>query len=83
MSVKNMSKNKKSTIKRSMIKERMKASDLNTLNIQYTCEQCVYFMDLEATCNLGFKTNNHTRQEQKRSYNMSGHVRFCRFLEID
>ncbi len=76
-------KNQKTPYRRSMIKERVNPSDFNNLNIQYNCEQCVYFMDKESVCNLGFIIKNHTKEEQDLSYNMSGHMKFCRFLEID
>ena len=66
-----------------VIRDRVKASDFNSLDIIYCCEKCTYFESSVSKCNLGMKVAPHLKESQMKSYRMGGKFAFCRFLEID
>lgn len=70
-------------ISSSIKKDAIRAEDYNRYNMPYACEDCSHFAMTSQTCTLGFKTEPHLRENQRRSYEMSGHVALCRFQEID
>ncbi len=51
--------------------------------LPWACEDCVYFAPETEKCILGYITEPHRRDNQRKSYEMSGKVALCRFLEID
>ncbi len=69
--------------RRSVIKDPIKASDFNNLNMIFCCEQCSFFEVKNKVCNFGYHHVPHLYEEQLKSYNMGGKMAFCRFLEID
>ena len=71
------------TRSKSIIKDKVKASDYNNLNLIYHCEQCSYFEPDSGKCNLGFANTHHLKVTQDRYFNLGGRMAFCRFLEID
>jgi len=70
-------------VKKNIIKERVKAFDFNSMNLQFSCENCSFFMSTSKTCNLGYNTKPHLHENQVKLYEQSGRLTFCRFLEID
>ena len=69
--------------RKQIIKDPVNPSDFRKFNMVYCCEQCVYFEADRKECNIGFKTEHHRKATQLKSYNLSGKMAFCRFLEID
>ena len=69
--------------RRSVIKDPIKPRDFRRLNLIFCCEQCTYFQQDDKICNLGFPSEPHQRRQQLHTYNLSGRMAFCRFLEID
>lgn len=70
-------------LRQSIKKDRVHPSDFMSLNIPYACEDCSHFNPELKTCTIGFWTKNHLRQQQLKSYFMSGEMAVCRFMEID
>lgn len=70
-------------IRRSIKLDRVQASDFNSLQMTYACEDCSFFAPENNECMMGMPTEPHLRQEQLKRFNTTGHMAFCRFLEID
>lgn len=70
-------------IRPSMKKDPIHPSDFNKYNIPYACEDCSHFASETTSCTLGFKTEQHLRVNVLKSYEASGKIAQCRFLEID
>lgn len=51
--------------------------------LPWACEDCVYYAPDTEKCILGYITEPHRREVQKKSYEMSGRVALCRFLELE
>ncbi len=47
------------------------------------CEDCTHFDRENAKCTLGYESAWHRREYQVHSYEISGKMALCRFLEID
>lgn len=58
-------------------------SDYLKYEIAMACEDCTHFKSDDATCTLGYHTIHHRRETQKQSYELTGKVAICRFMEID
>ncbi len=69
--------------RKSIKKDRVHPSDFLNMDTIYCCEQCSYFAPSEESCVLGFLTKPHLRKEQLKTFELTGHMAFCRFLEID
>ena len=70
-------------VRRTIKLDRVQASDLLNYEMIYHCEQCSFF-DIEATrCVMGFPQQPHLKEQQMKTFNSTGHMAFCRFLEID
>ena len=67
----------------SIKKDAIPAESYNRYKMPYACEDCSHFAAVSKICTLGFKTEPHLRETQRRSYEMSGRVALCRFIEID
>ena len=81
-----MEKRKKTNtmaLRRSIKKDRVNPSDFLNINTIYCCEQCSYFIPSGKSCVLGFSTIPHLKKEQLKTFELTGHMAFCRFLEID
>jgi hypothetical protein len=62
--------------------DRVQASDLTGFEFRFCCEDCSHFGSSTKTCTLGYVAQ-HTKKEQMELYQLTGHMAFCRFLEID
>lgn len=67
----------------SIRKDFVLASELRIYNFKYACEDCSHFGTTEEWCSLGYNSKNHRRAEQIRSYELSGKMALCHFMEID
>jgi|GEM_PF-712944 len=56
-------------------------SDYLKYDFRMACEDCSHF-DGEA-CSLGYASKWHRRDFQIKSYELSGKIALCRFMEID
>lgn len=70
-------------IRRGIKLDRVQASDFLNMNTIYACEQCSFFDPGENICVMGFPQKNHLMAQQQKTFNTTGHMAFCRFLEID
>jgi len=70
-------------IRRSIKLDRVQASDFNNLNMIYACEHCSFFSPEDKECMMGMPTAPHLLENQHKTFNTTGHMAFCRFLEID
>ena len=52
-------------------------------NLPWACEDCAHYDGRTTTCTFGYETKWHRREEQRRSYELSGKLAVCRFQEID
>lgn len=78
-----MAKKTPSRIRPSMKKDVIHPRDFNAFKIPYACEDCSHFASATKTCTLGFNTEPHLRENANKSYQLSGKIAQCRFLEID
>ncbi len=70
-------------IRRAIKMDRLQASDFRQLDIIYCCEQCSFYCPNNKECLMGMPTEPHRQEEQLKTFNLTGHMAFCRFLEID
>ena len=68
---------------KSIILDRVKASDFRELNLIYCCEQCSYFDSKKKSCAMGFRVEQHLRENQLKTFELTGKMAFCRSTEID
>lgn len=59
------------------------ASDYLTYKMPSACEDCTHFNAREESCTLGYNSEHHRREYQKKCFELSGKMALCRFLEID
>jgi len=59
------------------------AADYLKYKLPYACEDCSHFNQALSNCTLGYTSHHHLRETQKKSYELSGKMALCRFLEID
>lgn len=69
--------------KPSIKKDRVAARDYNNHVLRFSCEDCSHFAPLSASCSIGFPSEHHLRETQRKTYELTGHMALCRFLEID
>jgi hypothetical protein len=67
----------------SIKKDGVHPADYNRLKLPWACEDCVYFDHEKETCTLGYNSDHHRRDEQLKSYFLSGKMALCRFQELD
>ncbi len=77
-------------IRSSIKKEGIDPAAYNKYKLPWACEDCVHYSGSQASdhhqeqrCTLGYLTEPHLRKNLKKSYELSGKVTLCRFLEID
>lgn len=58
-------------------------TDYQKYDFRVACEDCVHFNFENSQCTLGYPTKWHRRDFQKYSYELSGKMALCRFMEID
>jgi len=78
---KNPSAGKK--IRPSIKKDVIHPRDFNYYKLPYSCEDCSHFSSKNETCTLGYQTEPHLKRNQLHSYEVSGKMALCRFIEID
>ena len=69
--------------RKSVILDRIDPTEFRTLKFTYCCEQCVHFDCEKIDCSLGQSHDLHGKEAQLRTYNLTGKMALCRFLEID
>lgn len=52
-------------------------------NFPISCEDCSHFDPEAIKCTLGYNPEPHLKKTQQRSYEVTGTLAFCRFIEID
>jgi hypothetical protein len=57
--------------------------DFLNRDIAYSCEQCSHFDPENIKCTIGFNSKNHLKEKQLKTYELTGRMALCRFLEID
>jgi len=62
--------------------DRVQASDLAGFEVRFFCDNCSHFSSTKKICTMGYVAQ-HTEKEQMEIYQLTGHMAFCRFLEID
>jgi hypothetical protein len=67
----------------SIKKDPIQAADYLRYNLPNACEDCSHFKPSNETCTLGLPTEQHLARNQKKSYELSGKLALCRFLEVD
>lgn len=70
-------------LNRSIKTDAIDASDYMKFETRFACEDCAHFDSAGELCTIGYQPAPHRRAEQERTYNLSGRVALCRFLEID
>lgn len=58
-------------------------TDYLSFHIPSSCEECTHFHREEERCTLGYESKWHRLEFQKTSYELTGKMALCRFLEID
>ena len=71
------------TGRKSIILDRVDPADFLQLNFTYCCEQCVHFDGDQNSCTFNHDSTIHCRAAQLSTYQLTGKMAFCRFLEID
>lgn len=69
--------------KKSIIYDGVHPRAWNHLNIKYACEDCSLYDSDNNWCTMGHDTTPHLKVEQQKSYELTGKICVCRFLEID
>ena len=70
-------------IRRGIKLGRVQAADLRSMDMIFACEQCSFSARDTDECLMGMPTTPHRREQQWKTFNTTGHMAFCRFLEID
>ncbi len=70
-------------IRRTIKLDRVQAADFLKYDTIFACEQCSFFNPETTECVMGFPPQNHLLRQQLHTFNTTGHMAFCRFLEID
>jgi len=58
-------------------------SDYLNFDFRFSCEDCSHFNSGAEECTLGYNSFWHRKAFQAQSYELSGKMALCRFLEID
>jgi hypothetical protein len=74
--------NQKKTPRVSMRLDRVHPRDFNGKKLIYACEHCSHYDAVKKFCSMGFQPR-FDLESQHRLYDLTGHMAFCRFLEID
>lgn len=70
-------------INKSLILDPVNPTDYLQLNIVYACEHCSHFDSEGESCTIGYEAHLHRLEHQRRLYELTGRMAFCRFMEID
>jgi hypothetical protein len=58
-------------------------SDFIKYNFTHSCEHCSHFNNVDENCTLNYYSKHHRLENNLKSYDLSGRMALCRFLEID
>jgi len=58
-------------------------ADYLKYDLKTACEDCTHFCQENKECTLGYNSHWHRKEFQKYSFELSGKVALCRFMEID
>jgi hypothetical protein len=61
----------------------MNPGDYLKYDFRFACEDCTHFDRENETCTMGYNPQWHRKEFQKKSFELSGKMALCRFLEID
>lgn len=59
------------------------ARDFQKHKMIFCCEQCSHFSPSDSICTIGYESSPHLRANNLKSYELTGRMALCRFLEID
>ena len=62
--------------------DRIDPRDFRRYDFRFACEHCSHFDSAAKICTMGYNPQ-HTLERQLALYDLTGHMAFCRFLEID
>lgn len=79
----NVKKTTPRRINASIKRDHVSAADYLRYDHRWSCDECSHFDATTAKCTLGYETSHHRLEEQRRSFEVSGKIAFCRFHEID
>ena len=69
-------------LRRSMRLDRVNPVDLRVRGQIFACEQCSHYSSTTTKCTMGFDAQFRFEKQMK-LYELTGHMAFCRFQEID
>lgn len=58
-------------------------TDFLAYNFSHSCEFCSHWNSVNGLCTLGYKNDHHLLKANLNSFELSGKMALCRFLEID
>lgn len=70
-------------LKASIRMDAVNPSDYLNFDFRFACEDCTHFALSDERCTLGYESKWHRKDFQIKSYELSGKMALCRFLEID
>ena len=70
-------------LKSSIRMDAVNPADFLRYDFRFACEDCTHFAPQEERCTLGYESKWHRKEFQIASYELSGKMALCRFLEID
>jgi hypothetical protein len=70
-------------IRRRLILDAIEPQYWGKLEVTYYCEQCSYYIPESEGCTMGLPTAPHRKEQQQKTYELTGRVAFCRYLEVD
>ncbi len=73
----------KPRLRASIKKDKIHPGDYLKFDTRFSCEDCTHFNSEKTLCTIGYNPEYHLKAEQKRQYELSGNIAFCRFIEID
>lgn len=71
-------------------KDQVHPADWLKYGLSWSCEDCVHFAPATVkdvsksipNCSIGYSCTHHLRENQIKSYELSGKIAFCRFHEV-
>jgi hypothetical protein len=68
--------------RKSIFLDRIHPQDFLKMNFMYACEQCSHFSSPQSICTIGYRAQ-HMKEHQLKTYELTGKMALCRFMEID
>ncbi len=69
--------------KQSIKHDAVAAKDILKYKFMHSCEYCSHWNPKNGLCTLGYKNDSHRLEYNLHSFEISGRMSLCRFLEID